>query len=115
MPRGNNAEYGLSGLRRRRSGCLCSDWVCCCRSYWANNMEVVQKRFCRRNEPTASLCGIDGSAFPSEGFSDELNLPSTSPLPTPHPPTPTRNYRGHRCPTPPHHHTQPQLHAHCLL
>jgi len=41
-------------------------------------MEVLQKRFCRRNESIASLCGIDCSAFPSEGFSDELDLPMTS-------------------------------------
>jgi hypothetical protein len=41
-------------------------------------MDVLQKRFCRRNEPIASLCGIDCSAFPSEGFLDELNLPMTS-------------------------------------
>ena len=41
-------------------------------------MEVLQKRFCRRNESIASLRGIDFSAFPSEGFSDKLGLPMTS-------------------------------------
>jgi len=41
-------------------------------------MEVLQKRSCRRNESIASLCVIDRSAYPSEGFSDELDLPTTS-------------------------------------
>jgi hypothetical protein len=41
-------------------------------------MGVFQKRFCRRSESIASLCGIDCSAFPSERFSDKLDLPMTS-------------------------------------
>jgi hypothetical protein len=41
-------------------------------------MVVLQKRFCRRNESIASLCGIGCSAFPSVGFSGKLDLHMTS-------------------------------------
>jgi hypothetical protein len=42
--------------------------------------EVLQKRFCRRNEPIASLRSIDCSGFQTESFPDELNLTQDIPF-----------------------------------
>ena len=39
-----------------------------------------KNRFCRRSGPIAKLSGIDCSAFQSEGFPDELNLPKDIPF-----------------------------------
>jgi len=43
-------------------------WMCC------------KKRLCRRPKRFALLSGIDCSAFQSEGFPDELNLPKDIPF-----------------------------------
>jgi hypothetical protein len=49
-------------------------------SFGSNHADVLQKRLCRRTEPIARLSGIDCSAFQSEGFLDELNLPKNVPF-----------------------------------
>jgi len=46
----------------------------------SNNVDVLQKRLCRRTELIALLSGIDCSAFQSDGFMDELNLPKNIPF-----------------------------------